>query len=106
AGEQDVAERHAVARVAVELLDDDLVSRGDAILLPARAHDCEHWLFSSFVEIRFPHACRRKSPGPAREACRLWQRSPTVNRATRPEPCCSAATVPANLKMTSRKCLP
>src|SRR5438445_690758 len=47
AGEQDVAQRDAVARIAVELLDDDLVSRGNAILLAARAHDCEHWLFSS-----------------------------------------------------------
>src|SRR5438105_3282436 len=41
AGEQDVAQGDAVARIAVELLDDDLVSGGDAILLAARAHDCE-----------------------------------------------------------------
>jgi guanyl-specific ribonuclease Sa len=31
-----------VARLAGQLLDDDLVSGGDAILLAARAHDCEH----------------------------------------------------------------
>ena len=30
------------ARLAVDLVDDDLVSGGDAILLAARAHDCEH----------------------------------------------------------------
>ena len=29
-----------------QLLDDDLISGGDAILLAARAHDCEHWLLS------------------------------------------------------------
>jgi len=46
-GEQDVAKRDLVPGSAVELLDDDLVSRVDAILLSARAHDCEHWLFSS-----------------------------------------------------------
>jgi hypothetical protein len=46
-GKQNLAECDAVARVAVELLDDDLVSGGDAVLLAARAHDCEHWLFSS-----------------------------------------------------------
>jgi signal transduction histidine kinase len=46
AGEQDVAERDLVTGLAVELLDDDLVSGVDAILLSARAHDCEHWLFS------------------------------------------------------------
>ena len=45
--QQHVAQGDAVAGIAVELLNDDLVSQGDAILLAARAHDCEHWLFSS-----------------------------------------------------------
>ena len=36
----------AVTGAACQLLDDDLVSRGDAILLAARAHDCEHWPLS------------------------------------------------------------
>ena len=45
-GQQDVREGDAVAGIAVQLFDDDLVSRGNTILLAARAHDCEHWLFS------------------------------------------------------------
>jgi hypothetical protein len=52
AGEQDVAQRDGVARLAGQLLDDDLVSGGNAILLAARAHDCEHGFFqlpSSFA---------------------------------------------------------
>ncbi len=44
AGEQDVAQGDGVARRSGELLDDDLVSGGDAILLAARAHDSEHGL--------------------------------------------------------------
>jgi hypothetical protein len=47
-------------------------------LLAARAHDCEHWLFSSF-ETR-----SRASSAPERvraKACRLWQRPAAVNRA-------------------------
>src|SRR5207248_1083408 len=68
ASEQDVAERDLVTGVAVELLDDDLVSRVDAILLSARAHDCEHCLFSSFLESRFPRACERVGAGLARES--------------------------------------
>src|SRR5690606_7745737 len=44
AGEQDVAERDRIAGVARQLLDRDLVSGGDAILLAARAHYCEHGL--------------------------------------------------------------
>src|SRR6185503_1664428 len=58
AGEQHVTQRDLVAGVAVELLDHDLVSRVDAILLSARAHDCEHWLFSS-CRIPVPRALRR-----------------------------------------------
>src|SRR5689334_24251482 len=41
-GEEDVGDVDAVAGFTSELLDDDLVSGGDAILLTARAHDCEH----------------------------------------------------------------
>src|SRR5690606_29321853 len=44
AGQQDVPERDRIAGVARQLLDRDLVSRGDAILLAARAHYCEHGL--------------------------------------------------------------
>src|SRR5688572_3370223 len=44
AGEQDVAQRDRVAGVTRQLLDRDLVSGGDAILLAARAHYCEHGL--------------------------------------------------------------
>src|SRR5437763_1225566 len=47
AGEQDIAQGDAVARIPIDFLDDDLVSGGDAILLAARAHACEHWLFSA-----------------------------------------------------------
>ena len=61
AGEQDVAQRHAVARIAVDLLDDDLVSRGNAILLAARAHDCEHWLFSSLKLVRARNSRGRRA---------------------------------------------
>ena len=62
AGEQDVAQRDAVARVAVELLDDDLVSLGNAILLAARAHDCEHWLSSLLCKFRSPRVRAQKTP--------------------------------------------
>src|SRR6185503_7494853 len=66
AGEHDIAQSHLVAGVARQLLDDDLVSRGDAILLAARAHDCEHWLFSSS---RNPVRARAGARlGPARES--------------------------------------
>src|SRR3546814_18874081 len=40
-GQQDVAQRHGVASFAVDLFNGDLVSGGDAILLAARAPDCE-----------------------------------------------------------------
>src|SRR3546814_3172236 len=46
-GQQDVAQRHGVAGFAVDLFNGDLVSGGDAILLAARAHDCEHGLPSN-----------------------------------------------------------
>ena len=46
-GQQDVAQRHGVASFAVDLFNGDLVSGGDAILLAARAHDCEHGLPSN-----------------------------------------------------------
>jgi hypothetical protein len=65
-------------RIAVELLDDDLVSGGDAILLPARAHDCEHWLFSS-NRISVPARVWAQSLWPARKASRLWQGATGVN---------------------------
>src|ERR1044071_143191 len=42
AGAQNVAERDLVTGAAVELLNDNLVSGVDAVLLPARADDCEH----------------------------------------------------------------
>jgi type II secretory pathway component GspD/PulD (secretin) len=35
-------QRHRVTRFTSELLNDDLVSGGDAVLLAASAHDCEH----------------------------------------------------------------
>src|SRR5438067_250883 len=42
AREQHVAQRHSGAGVALNLLDDDLVSSGNAVLLAASAHDSEH----------------------------------------------------------------
>src|SRR5690606_28834159 len=42
AGQQDIAQRDRVAGFSRQLLDRDLVSGGDAILLAACAHDCEH----------------------------------------------------------------
>ena len=42
AREQDVGQRDRGPGLSLELLDDDLVSGGNAILLAARAHDCEH----------------------------------------------------------------
>ena len=42
AGEQDVAQRDGVAGVARQLLDRDLVSGGNPVLLAARTHYCEH----------------------------------------------------------------
>src|SRR3546814_5285695 len=42
AREQHVAQRHLVTGFAADLLDDDLVSGGNTILLAACAHDCEH----------------------------------------------------------------
>jgi hypothetical protein len=45
--EQHFAERDLVTGVAVELLDDDLVSGVHAVLLPTRADDCEHVYSSS-----------------------------------------------------------
>src|SRR5438552_3052459 len=80
AGEQNIAQRDAVARTAVELLDDDLVSRGDAILLAARAHDCEHWLFSSLkTGPARASSCKRLRA----KASRLWQAPYAVNHAGR-----------------------
>jgi hypothetical protein len=46
-GQQNVTQRHGVTGCAFDLLDGDLVSSGDAILLAARAHDCEHGLPSN-----------------------------------------------------------
>src|SRR6185503_2077930 len=77
AREQDVAERDLVTGVPVELLDDDLVSRGDAILLAARAHDCEHWLFSSLKTL--VARCRRKGRRARKSAA--YGRGPRVSTA-------------------------
>ncbi len=52
AGEQDVAQLDGVAGFSGELLDDDLVSGGDAILLAACAHDCEHGSIHYLLAIR------------------------------------------------------
>src|SRR3546814_17704267 len=51
AREQHVAQRHLVTGFAADLLDDDLVSGGNTILLAACAHDCDHGPH------HFPHAC-------------------------------------------------
>jgi hypothetical protein len=65
AGEQDVAERDLVTGVAVELLDDDLVSGMDAVLLPTRADDCEHDFSSSrnLIPARSRSRKPRQRPG-------------------------------------------
>src|SRR3546814_2831880 len=55
AREQHVAQRHRVTGFAADLLDDDLVSGGNTILLAACAHDCEHGPH------HFPNACARAS---------------------------------------------
>jgi len=44
--EKNVIQRHRVARFTSEFLNDDLVSGGDAVLLAASAHDCEHGYLS------------------------------------------------------------
>src|SRR3546814_8435144 len=63
----DVIQRHLVAGLSGQLLDDDLVSGGDAILLAARAHDCEHGS-SLLVQICFTQIVEGQCPvGPARE---------------------------------------
>jgi len=85
AGQQDVAQRDLVTGIAVELLDDDLVSGGDAILLAARAHDCEHWLFSSTTEFRFPRACGRYAGTSAGKRAAYGSR-PAVSTARRRGP--------------------
>src|SRR5690606_36724631 len=46
AREQHIAEHDGIAGFASQLPNDDLVSGGDAILLPARALDCEHAPYS------------------------------------------------------------
>ena len=65
AGEQDIAQRHRATGFSVDLLDDDLVSGGDAILLAARAHDCEH----GPISLSNPYA--REGRGPTVEGARL-----------------------------------
>src|SRR3546814_19934798 len=56
AREQHVAQRHLVTGFAADLLDDDLVSGGNTILLAACAPACEHRPHP------FPNACAdRKS---------------------------------------------
>jgi len=67
-GEQDLTQGDLVTGIAVELLDDDLVSRVDAILLSARAHDCEHWLFSSRISVSRARACTCRGHGSVRES--------------------------------------
>src|SRR3546814_11138434 len=58
ARQQDVVQRDGVAGVARQLLDYDLVSGGDAILLAAPAHDCEH-RFIHLTSILTPWECSR-----------------------------------------------
>ena len=77
AGKQDVAQSDAVAGFPSELLNDDLVSGGDAILLTARAHDCEHW-FISLVKLD-----AQLSISPRAKGRRLWQAVQPVNRVSR-----------------------
>ena len=62
-GQQDVAQRHGVTGFTLDLLDGDLVSGGNAILLSARAHDCEHGLPSN-QKLEHP---RCRSPAKAGE---------------------------------------
>ena len=51
AGQQHVGDVDPLTGFTGHLLDDDLVSQGNAILLAARAHDCEHWLYSSLQNL-------------------------------------------------------
>src|SRR4051794_31852712 len=61
AGQQDVVQRDLVTGFASDLLDHDLVSCGNAILLAARAHDCEHG-FSLLIQTAWRET-RSISPG-------------------------------------------
>src|SRR5690606_38288859 len=68
AGQQDVAQLNRIDRFPRILLDRDLVSGGNAILLAARAHYCEHGHFIRSFRLPF--------------ATRIWQRDPqTTKRA-------------------------
>src|SRR4030095_11210736 len=77
AGQQDVGEVDAIAGATGQLLDDDLVSRGDAILLAARAHDCEHCFYPN-KSVTAPSSTAM-GQALARKACRLWQGGEAVN---------------------------
>ena len=46
ADHEHFAERHHFARILLDAVDPDHVFGGDAVLLAARAHDCEHGLTS------------------------------------------------------------
>src|SRR3546814_20632563 len=64
ARQQDVVQRDGVAGVARQLLDYDLVSGGDAILLAALAHDREHGFITLpliLADLRLP---RDRCPRP------------------------------------------
>ncbi len=68
-GEEDVGDVDPVAGFPSEFLDYDLVSGGNAILLTARAHDCEHWL-TSLAKLD-----ARQSISPRAKGRRLWQQA-------------------------------
>ena len=75
-GEQDVIQGHLVTSLTGQLLDDDLVSGGDAILLAARAHDCEHGS-SLLVQICFTQIDEDMKPltDPRGNVARYWNDS-------------------------------
>ena len=63
AGEQNVAQADRRPCVALDLLDDDLVSGGDALLLAARAHYCEHRSYHFPKALRPREVARRVKRG-------------------------------------------
>src|SRR3546814_14660170 len=86
-GKQHVRQRHAFACLAGHLFNYDLVSGGDAILLAACAHHCEHG-YVTLNKTRVPSGAwnspRDKHP-PRGKAALLCDDLESVKQNTRPE---------------------
>ena len=100
AREQDVAQRHRRTGFAVDLLDDDLVSGGDAILLAARAHDCEHGSHHSSIK----SICPRQAKPAGRRKGAARQRGAALSTASASGPreaCCASGNTDARIAHAS-----